>query len=49
VATNCGQITTGSRSRSDRLAKYNQLRRIEQILGKNAVSAGMGASAKARR
>ena len=33
VATNCGQIKTGSLSRSDRLAKYNQLLRIEQMLG----------------
>ena len=33
VATNCGQIKTGSLSRSDRLAKYNQLIRIEQELG----------------
>jgi enolase len=40
VATNCGQIKTGSLSRSDRLAKYNQLLRIEQILGDNAVYAG---------
>jgi len=40
VATNCGQIKTGSLSRSDRLAKYNQLLRIEQMLGKNAVYAG---------
>jgi enolase len=40
VATNCGQIKTGSLSRSDRLAKYNQLLRIEQILGRNAVYAG---------
>ncbi len=40
VATNCGQIKTGSLSRSDRLAKYNQLLRIEQLLGKNAVYAG---------
>ncbi|MEO7299926.1 MAG: phosphopyruvate hydratase [Verrucomicrobiota bacterium] len=40
VATNCGQIKTGSLSRSDRLAKYNQLLRIEQILGKNAVYGG---------
>src|SRR5579862_5628513 len=37
VATNCGQIKTGSLSRSDRLAKYTQLLRIEQLLGKNAV------------
>ena len=40
VATNCGQIKTGSLSRSDRLAKYNQLLRIEELLGKNAVYAG---------
>src|SRR6266496_2184972 len=40
VATNCGQIKTGSLSRSDRTAKYNQLLRIEQILGKNAVYGG---------
>lgn len=43
VATNCGQIKTGSLSRSDRLAKYNQLLRIEQLLGKNAVYAGLSA------
>ncbi|MCU0771548.1 MAG: phosphopyruvate hydratase [Verrucomicrobia bacterium] len=49
VATNCGQIKTGSLSRSDRLAKYNQLLRIEQILGKNAVYAGRQALPKARR
>ena len=40
VATNCGQIKTGSLSRSDRLAKYNQLLRIEQMLGDGAVYAG---------
>ena len=40
VATNCGQIKTGSLSRSDRLAKYNQLIRIEGELGKVAVYAG---------
>lgn len=40
VATNCGQIKTGSLSRSDRNAKYNQLLRIEQLLGKNAVYGG---------
>jgi enolase len=40
VATNCGQIKTGSLSRSDRLAKYNQLLRIEQILGGNAIYGG---------
>ncbi|MSU59385.1 MAG: phosphopyruvate hydratase [Pedosphaera sp.] len=48
VATNCGQIKTGSLSRSDRLAKYNQLLRIEQLLGKNAVYAGASALPKAR-
>ena len=37
VATNCGQIKTGSLSRSDRIAKYNQLLRIEEQLGSNAV------------
>lgn len=37
VATNCGQIKTGSLSRSDRMAKYNQLLRIEEELGKKAV------------
>jgi enolase len=36
VATNCGQIKTGSLSRSDRLAKYNQLLRIEEELGPSA-------------
>ena len=40
VATNCGQIKTGSLARSDRLAKYNQLLRIEQELGDQAVYAG---------
>src|SRR5512138_994258 len=48
VATNCGQIKTGSLSRSDRLAKYNQLLRIEQILGKNAVYAGTTALPKGK-
>ncbi len=42
VATNAGQIKTGSLSRSDRTAKYNQLLRIEEMLGDNAVYAGMG-------
>jgi enolase len=37
VALNCGQIKTGSASRTDRIAKYNQLLRIEEILGDNAV------------
>ncbi len=42
VATNCGQIKTGSLSRSDRLAKYNQLLRIEEELGPAARYAGAG-------
>ncbi|HNP54094.1 MAG TPA: phosphopyruvate hydratase, partial [Ferruginibacter sp.] len=37
VALNCGQIKTGSASRSDRMAKYNQLIRIEEILGESAI------------
>lgn len=41
VATNCGQIKTGSLSRSDRLAKYNELIRIEEELGRAARYAGM--------
>ncbi|GGX46312.1 enolase [Tateyamaria omphalii] len=40
VATNCGQIKTGSLARSDRLAKYNQLIRIEELLGETAEFAG---------
>ena len=40
VATNCGQIKTGSLSRSDRLAKYNQLMRIEEMLGETGEYAG---------
>jgi enolase len=48
VATNCGQIKTGSLSRSDRLAKYNQLLRIEQVLGRDAVYAGRSALPKGR-
>lgn len=43
VATNCGQIKTGSLSRSDRIAKYNQLLRIEDMLGSQSVYAGFGA------
>ena len=42
VATNCGQIKTGSLARSDRLAKYNQLIRIEEELGDSASYAGRG-------
>ena len=48
VATNCGQIKTGSLSRTDRTAKYNQLLRIEQMLGRNAVYAGRSALPKGR-
>jgi len=43
VATNCGQIKTGSLARSDRTAKYNQLLRIEEELGRAARYAGMAA------
>ena len=43
VATNCGQIKTGSASRSDRIAKYNQLIRIEQELGSAAKYLGLSA------
>ena len=43
VATNCGQIKTGSLSRTDRMAKYNQLIRIEEQLGASAAYAGVGA------
>jgi len=43
VATNCGQIKTGSLARSDRTAKYNQLLRIEEELGSTAVYAGRNA------
>jgi enolase 1/2/3 len=43
VATNCGQIKTGSLARSDRTAKYNQLLRIEEMLGDQAIYAGRAA------
>jgi enolase len=43
VATNCGQIKTGSLARSDRMAKYNQLLRIEEELGPQAKYAGRAA------
>jgi enolase len=46
VATNCGQIKTGSLARSDRLAKYNQLLRIEEELGTQAAYAGASAFAR---
>ncbi|KQM17501.1 phosphopyruvate hydratase [Novosphingobium sp. Leaf2] len=49
VATNCGQIKTGSLARSDRLAKYNQLIRIEEELGKAARYAGAGAFGRLAR
>ena len=49
VATNCGQIKTGSLARSDRLAKYNQLIRIEEQLGDVAVYAGAGAFGRLSR
>ena len=48
VATNCGQIKTGSLARSDRLAKYNQLLRIEEQLGEMAVYAGNSVMPKTR-
>ena len=41
VATNAGQIKTGSLSRSDRIAKYNQLLRIEEELGRYAIYGGV--------
>ncbi len=40
VATNCGQIKTGAPARSDRVAKYNQLLRIEEQLGESAAFLG---------
>lgn len=43
VAMNCGQIKTGSASRSDRMAKYNQLLRIEEVLGETAIFLGLDA------
>jgi enolase len=49
VATNCGQIKTGSLARSDRLAKYNQLIRIEEELGDAAVYAGESAFGRLSR
>jgi enolase len=48
VVTNRSQFKTGSLSRTDRLAKYNQLLRIEQLLGKNAVYAGTSALKKSK-
>ena len=46
VATNCGQIKTGAPARSDRVAKYNQLLRIEELLGEDAAFLGLGALAR---
>jgi enolase len=43
VATNCGQIKTGAPARGERVAKYNQLLRIEELLGDAAIYAGLGA------
>jgi len=48
VATNAGQIKTGSLSRTDRIAKYNQLLRIEEMLRDDAIFGGNVAKAKAR-
>ena len=45
VATNCGQIKTGAPARSDRVAKYNQLLRLEADLGEAAAFRGIGAIA----
>jgi enolase len=49
VATNCGQIKTGAPARSDRVAKYNQLTRIEEDLGETAAYEGLAAFAPRRR
>src|SRR4051794_37963866 len=49
VATNAGQIKTGAPSRSDRVAKYNQLLRIEEELGENARFLGRHAFPRSRR
>jgi len=49
VATNAGQIKTGSASRTDRVAKYNQLLRIEEELGTSATFAGLGVFPRASR
>lgn len=46
VATNCGQIKTGAPNRTDRVAKYNQLLRIEEMLGDSAIYAGRSAFGK---
>jgi enolase len=49
VATNAGQIKTGAPSRSDRVAKYNQLLRIEEELGEAAAYPGWDSFPRARR
>ncbi len=49
VATNCGQIKTGAPARSDRVAKYNQLLRIEEQLGESAAFLGAAALARGSR
>ena len=49
VATNCGQIKTGATARSDRVAKYNQLLRIEEDLGPAATYLGGAALARGAR
>jgi enolase len=49
VATNCGQIKTGAPARSDRVAKYNQLLRIEEVLGDTAAYRGRSALARGNR
>jgi enolase len=49
VATNAGQIKTGAPSRTDRVAKYNQLLRIEEELGAAAVYPGWDAFPRAKR
>jgi len=49
VATGCGQIKTGAPSRSDRVAKYNQLLRIEERLGASAAYPGWSAFPRAGR
>ncbi|MGA2520321.1 MAG: phosphopyruvate hydratase [Acidimicrobiales bacterium] len=49
VATGCGQIKTGAPARADRVAKYNQLLRIEEELGESAAFPGRGALSSARR
>jgi enolase len=48
VATNCGQIKAGAPARSDRVAKYNQLLRIEETLGESASYTGSAALAPRR-